>query len=446
MHRLLPFLRIALITVLAIAAPRASEAQDLQYENLSGAFNAVFNHILTDAFQLSPGEHADHFVPASLRASNELTPALNSLLASNVASFPLSSSVAGITFDFSTGAPVRVVESLGPIFAESGQTVGERKITFSFNATYLSLDNFRSMNLDDLEFSFLHEDVGTPGLGDELSELDVVRVKPGLDANATIFAFSATYGVTSNLDIGIAVPFVNVDLQGTAEASIESYTLPVGGASLHFFGGTPLDPVLFDEVPYQRSAAGIGDIAIRFKYRVPSGAPGGVAAIVDFRLPTGDEAEFIGTGSMTSRILLVGSRRVGMFTPHVNLGYDYRGADLDSDEIEFAIGFDQQLTRDVTFAIDLLGEIDLNDQEAIRLLPGSESITYTDGVSGAVVTRDVPLSNAPDQMYDHTLRTSIGFRAAPTERLQFLANVLISLIDSGLYSNVTPTVGFSVLL
>ena len=45
-------------------------------------------------------------------------------IGSSLSNFPLSSTVSGLTFDFSTGAPVATTASLGPIFAERAQTIG----------------------------------------------------------------------------------------------------------------------------------------------------------------------------------------------------------------------------------------------------------------------------------------------------------------------------------
>jgi hypothetical protein len=36
---------------------------------------------------------------------------------------------------------------------------------------------------------------------------------------------------------------------------------------------------------------------------------------------------------------------------------------------------------------------------------------------------------------------SFGFRAAPSDRIMFLGNVLLSLNDGGLRSSVAPTIG-----
>jgi hypothetical protein len=53
---------------------------------LNQTFDNLFNTFLVDRFQLDElGFHADHFRPAAAQASEALTPALNSLNASNIA-------------------------------------------------------------------------------------------------------------------------------------------------------------------------------------------------------------------------------------------------------------------------------------------------------------------------------------------------------------------------
>lgn len=425
------------------------------HAQLDETLQTVFDQILRENFELSPGPHANHFLPAADIASQALTPALNNLIASNVSSFPLSSTIAGVTFDFSTGQPLSISESQGPIFAEIGETLGRDKLMISTNATYLSLNRLRGMPLDEVSFTFTHEDTGAPGLGDDPNESDVVNVTLGLDVDATIFSFAATYGITSNFDVGIAVPIVTLALRGTARAVVDSYTLFVqdqfGGGARHFFDGDSQNPVLTDEVAYEETATGLGDIALRFKYRVPVGRALSTAALLDVRLPTGDQNNFLGTGSENIRFLLVGSRRMGSFTPHVNAGYSYRGANYDSDEIELIVGFDQKIGGGLTFALDVLSNIDLQSGEAIRFYDPAAGPTTTIRAqspapplgTGAQADRVVNVSNIPDRDYDSRVDAAAGFRFAPSDRFQLLGNILVPLQDGGLRSNVVPTLGVS---
>lgn len=428
---------LRLLVLLLFCLPASASAQQL-----NETFDLVFDSFLQRGFSLSPGEHGSHFLPASQEAAGQLTPALNSLIASNVSSFPLSSTVAGVTFDFSSGQPISVRESLGPIFAETAETLGDSKLVAGFNATYLSMDQLRGIPLDNMRFTFLHEDVGDPGLGDSENESDIVDIFLNLDVNASIFALFATYGVTPNFDVGIALPFVTVDMSGDARAVVNSFTLGALGQANHHFGNDPLTPVLVSDTTYESSATGIGDLALRFKFRFPSNSDFRTAALIDVRVPTGDANDFLGTGSVSARALLVGSRRIGTFTPHINIGYDYRGADLDSDEIEVVIGFDQQVLPGLTFAADFLGEFDVSANE-IDLLPGTATII--DQSKGARNTRVIERSNVPDFDRDNMLNASVGFRFAPSDQFQLLANTLIPLQSGGLRSNISPTVGFSIV-
>jgi len=407
---------------------------------LSNTFDGVFDATLREGFQLSPGAHANHFLPAAEEANAALTPALNSLIAGNIASFPLSSSVAGITFDFSTGQPVPIQGSLGPIFAENAETLGGGRLVVGFSATHLSLDSFRGIPLEAMRFTFLHEDVGPPGLGDSPNENDIVDITLGLDASANIFALFARYGITSNLDVSLAIPFVDVHLQGAALAVVQSFTIALGNAN-HFFDGTSTSPILQKETPYDESASGIGNIAVQLKYQLPLKATYNAGLLVDVRIPTGDEDNFLGTGSASARGLLLVSRKFGDFTPHVNVGYNYRGADFDSDEFEFIVGFDQKLLDGMTFALDFLGGFDLNTDEAIRLLPGSVTITEQVPNTSVRAERFIARSNVPDQDHDHTINAAIGLRIAPSEKFQLLGNLLVPLQSDGLRSAVAPTIG-----
>ena len=420
------------LLVLTVSAVPAQSQLNQQLDNL-------FDDFLREGFVRSPGEHGEHFIPSANLASDELTPALNNLISGNVASFPLTSTVAGVTFDPVTGQTL--TSSLGPIFTEPVETVGAGNISIGLSATYLSLNQFRGLPTDQMRFTFLHQDVAEPGLGDSSNESDVVDLFLDLDVDASIVAVFATFGLSRNLDLSVAVPFVNVGMKGNARARVNSATILLGGNANHSFGGDSLNPVLQRVIPYDVSAGGVGDLAVRLKYRfTDEKSANGVAALLDVRLPTGDSDDFLGTGNFTARTLLIGSARMGEFTPHVNLGFDYRNSDFDSDEFEVAIGFDQVIFTNWVFALEFLGEFDLDSAETIEIFPGTETIHGR-------IENIVDLSNIPERRNDHRMDTSIGFRYAPvlkqSVQIQILANLIVPLQDGGLRSGVAPTFGFS---
>lgn len=407
---------------------------------LDQVFNRVFDKVLKDDLQLSPGNHAQHYFPAAETANETLTPGLNALIASNIASFPLTSTVAGVTFDFSTGQPVSITESLGPIFAETAETLGKGKLNLSFNYSYLSLDQLRGIDTQDIGFTFTHEDVNGNGvLGDIAFEADYMDFQLGLDVNAHLFALFATYGLTNNLDVNLALPFASVSMKGQSTAMLIG---PSSGVFHFFVGGTQNNPNVTDVVNYDESASGISDIAVRLKYSFLRGIGTNLAALLDVRLPTGKKEDFLGTGETNIKLSFIGSRKFDRFTPHLNLGYERRPAELDNDKVELIAGFDQKMAEGLTLAVDFLGRFDVGD-EAINFFD-KENETILEQQGPLVIRRELPLTNVPRSDKDNTFDASLGFRYAPSERVSFLGNVLVPMNDSGLRSKVAPTLGLTV--
>jgi len=414
------------------------------YAQLDKVFNRVFDQVLREDLKLSPGVHARHYFDAAASADMVLTPGLNALIAGNVSSFPLTSTIAGVTYDFSTGRPVPITESLGPIFAETAETLGKSKLNLGFEYTYLNLNKFRGLDTKDIRFTFAHEDVLKDGkpLGDDPFELDLIDVNLGLDASASIFAFFLTFGVLNNFDVGVAVPVVNVGLSGEAQAVIRG---PSSGIFHSFAGGTARNPNVLVREAYDESATGLGDIALRLKYSLVRGPEINLGWLVDVRLPTGKKEDFLGTGETNVKIALIASRKIAQFTPHLNLGYDRRPGALDSDELEFIAGFDQKMAEGLTLAVDFLGEIDVTNDDDISFFP-EETLTIVEKQPGLNLTinRLEDLTNIPQRGDDNTLSASFGVRVAPSENVLFLGNILVPMNDGGLRSSVAPTLGVTV--
>ena len=402
---------------------------------------------LNDAFRLGAEEIG--FV---------LPPNLNRLIANNVSSFPLSSTSAGINYVFKPGTsePIRTADSYGPIFAETGRTLGKGKVNFGMNYNFLNLNKIRGIKTKDIRFTFVHRDVGKPGLGDSEIEGDLVDVFLDMNTAANIFAFYTTVGITDNLDIGVALPIINLTISGEAEASVQSNTFLIFGQAAYHFGGESGgfdDPFLTFYQPYSASAFGIGDLALRLKYALPNDSGVDVAALIDARLPTGNKHNFMSTGKTNIRLIGIVSKKFGDFTPHLNAGYDYRRGYSDSNEAEFAIGFDQKLVKGLTFALDFLGEIDLIKKDALIFdyysgqIVISDLIRQEDDSGNAIIgtrVRIIEQTNIPSRDNDNVLSTAVGFRYAPSPKFVLLGNVLLPLNDGGLRSDVAYTFGFSI--
>lgn len=411
------------------------------YAQLNRVFEELFKKVLDEDLIKTGDGHGTHFRNAAADANRDLTPALNSLIASNISSFPLASTIAGVTYDWSTGRPVPITGSLGPIFAETAETLGKGRLNAGFEFSHLNLNRFRGIPTRDIRFTFTHRDTLQAGLGDDRFELDLIDLNLDLDVDANIYAFFATFGVTNSFDVGVAIPYVNVTLKGTAQALIRG---PFSGRSHTFVGGTTTNPSVVDRVPYDKNASGVGDIALRLKYSFVRGVDLNLGALLDVRLPTGNKEKFIGTGEASTKLSLIASRKIAQFTPHLNLGYDRRTAKQDSDELEFIAGLDQKLAEGVTLAVDFLGEIDVNSDEAIKF-SSQETVTLVDKlVTNVTINRPEDLTSIPQRTNDNTLNASMGIRIAPSEKVLLLGNVLIPMNDGGLRSSVAPTLGVTV--
>jgi len=434
-------------------APNQLDAQiEAEFKNLVDKF---LREDISGPDALDSNNHGEHFIPAADKAQVSLVDALNRLVASNISSFPLNSTTAGVSFDFSTGQPVSIRESLGPIFAETGKTLGKGKMNFGFNYTLLNFSKLRGLDTREINFNFYHQDVVEDGnvLGDSPNESDVMNVNLDLNLDANIFVFYLTAGITENLDISVALPLVSLTLSGNPTATFSSFTLASGGTANHNFGFEEdgVSPILTSSYTYdKRPITGIGDVAVRLKYSfLQEGLNFG--ALLDARLPTGSKENSLGTGETNIRLLALFSKKINDFTPHLNVGYDYRGDEFDSNEFEFALGFDQKITSGLTFAFDVLGEIDTDVSDALTTTSNTTTITdfnprrYLEGEKQWESTRILSDSNIPD-IKDHIINAAFGLRFAPSDRLQVLGNILVPLNDGGLRPDFAMTFGLSLSL
>jgi hypothetical protein len=157
----------------------------------------------------------------------------NTQMATQFSTFPLGSSTGGLTyvFDESIGTFRRGSASFGPLFAERALTIGRRKLSAGFNYQHTSYDTFEGQNLKDgpIKFYLRHQDcchfadatdptsftltplTGTDHLNPPFKG-DIIEAALSLQATTHTTAAFVNYGVTDRWDIGLAVPFVSVNL------------------------------------------------------------------------------------------------------------------------------------------------------------------------------------------------------------------------------------------
>jgi hypothetical protein len=224
----------------------------------------------------------------------------------------------------------------------------------------------------------------------------------------------ANYGITDQVDIGVAVPIVRVRMETQLDSRIA-----VGSQN---FGN------VIPGTPVSGEASGIGDIILRGKYNFLKRTGGGLAALVDWRVPTGDEEDFLGVGGSQLKLQLAGSTAVGRIAPHVNVGFTISGesdvaADpstyilAPSDEFNFAGGVDIAVHDRMTVVGDIVGR-HFRDTPRLELTPTS----FNPGLQQLTLGT----SNL------NNLLGSAGIKFNPRGPSLITFNVLFPLNDAGL--------------
>jgi hypothetical protein len=380
-----------------------------------------------------PDEHGAHFLPAIGQGQNNLIGFVGNAVGVTVSNVPISAATSGAIWGRSAaGLPMRTATSAGPIFAERAQTLGRGHVLFGVNVSNFDFTTIRGTPLSDLVFDFTHQDTGDDNdLGSPLFEDDVLEVRTDLNVNLFAATGLITYGLLDAVDIGVAVPLVHTSIDGTSFAQM----IPADPTVFHHFG-TPANPSLTAQTTVNNSASGIGDVAARVKVQVAEGNRVGAALMGEVRFPTGKEEDLLGSGEYAARGVGILSARYGNFTPHANVGYLYRGGELQNDAVLATVGFDHLLAKWATFAADVISELQVGASKSRQPDP----VVLNTPVGGASSTRTVTVSNIPDRPDDVVLG-SFGFKFNSANGVVVVTNALLPIHRGYLQPDVAWTLG-----
>jgi hypothetical protein len=383
--------------------------------------------------------HGNHFVPAAVASNGTIISFLTNSIGSNVANVPVSATSGGTTFSFQGGVPTRTSTSAGPIFGERAQTLGRGRVLAGLSRTGVRFKTLRGVDLDHLRFTFTHANSDFPGcdsiaggdcslLGVPTLENETIDLNLALDIDLTVTGFLLTYGVTDRVDIGVALPLVSVSLNGTSNAQVNPFGPP---PAVHFFGGTPDNPILTASRSVEGSTTGLGDVDGRVKINLRRAEPLSVAVLGDVRFPTGSESNLLGSGAFAARGLAILSARFGNFSPHANVGYLYRGGQFETDAVLATAGFDHLLAPWATLAIDVISQLQVG--ESPLQVPGPVEIQ-------APYHRTIIPTVIPDTR-DDIVDGSVGVKLTAAPGLTVVGNSEWSLNHGGLRPDVIWTAG-----
>jgi Putative MetA-pathway of phenol degradation len=422
-----------LALVLAVVTPRALFAQ-------ATPLSEILVQLIQAEVRLAPpppgtpfASHEAHFLPGE---DQVLTPFLfNQAIVSQLSSYPIGSAAGGFTytFDAALGTYSRSSKTFGPSFLERALTIGKGRLNLGASYQHASFSSFEDKDIEggDIRFYLTHQPVG--GF---FFEGDLVETALDMNLETDTFALLANYGLTDKFDVGVALPIVHVSLDASINATV--LRLATLDTPIHVFPGGGSTGTFSDS----GSATGIGDILLRGKYHFLSRGGGGLAAAVDLRLPTGDEANLLGTGATQAKFFLIGSSATNRFSPHFNIGYTVSGESSNTlfnvtDEFNWGGGTEIELSPRVTLNVDFIGR-QLVDSG--RLVDEQQTFNWMTaaGVSGSNTFTQFALREGSLNL----VTSAVGVKFNPARNMLISANVLFPMTSQGLRSNPVPVISF----
>jgi len=438
--RAFPF---GLFLAVLLAAPLRAQTLEDQFNHLF-IFGEGDDPLFLGGSASSPNPaisvHGSHFIPAAVEGNATLISFLTGSVSSSVSNIPVSASSGGETFRFEGATPVRTSISAGPIYAERAQTLGRGRLFMNLSRTGLHYETLRGVPLDNIQLVFTHANVDFDGcdqiVGGDCTlygvpelENETIDFALNLDMDVNVTSFLLTYGVTNRIDFGVVIPFVSTALTGTSTATI----IPFGSGAepAHFFAGTPEDPVFTATRFVQGDASGLGDVSARVKVNLREASPVSVAVLAEGRFPTGSEEDLRGSGDVALRGLAIVSARFDTFSPHANIGYQYRGGELDPDVFLITAGFDQLLAPWATLAADVISEFTVGSTE----IPVPQSVTLESPFRRTIRTSSIP------ERRDDIVGASFGMKLTIPKAVTFVGNGVFPLNRGGMRADVLWSAG-----
>ena len=360
--------------------------------------------------------------------SRPVAQAIGLTTALEIATAPFGASSGGFVFklDPATGLLARTATTFGPSFAARAITSGEGQVSVGANFRSTTYDKLGDFSLDQLQV----------GKTNAASPRVAQTGTANLALRSRTVILSGAVGVTENLDIGGSVPMVSIKLDGTT-------TLRNGeGVVTRLAEGGGV-------------ASGIGDVSALAKYRLHKFGTGlidagGLAVVVNMRLPTGKRDNLLGLGINRTLASFVASGKVGRLQPHANAGYEWwsKGITLVADaargtkvtvrhQVQYAAGVELEATPKLTVLLDFLGQ-------HIRGAGQVGYVTDTVGVNSLGITSFESLVALSDGIQKLTLVP--GLKMNLKGKLLLSLNALMTLKNNGLHATVTPVVGIDLTL
>ncbi len=277
MNRFLTSAALVAVLVLAPCHPLAAQ----------GTVNDVVSFLVTNQAV------ATDDLPKDRAAAEAARDAIAKSLLLDLTSVPLATASSGFLYRLNPelGTVERATDSFGGFFVERALTPGNGHASFGVSTSTTSFDRFDGRSLRDGALVAIANQ-----FRDEKAPFDTESLI--LHIRSSVMTLFGSVGVGSRVEIGAAVPLVQLTLDGQR---IENYR----GTTLIQASGNA-------------TASGLADLALRGKVNLLAVRTGGVAVAGEVRLPTGDANNLLGAGKTSLRLMGIGSLERGSFALHGN--------------------------------------------------------------------------------------------------------------------------------
>jgi hypothetical protein len=358
----------------------------------------------------------------------------DSAVATQVSQLPLATAAAGEITVLDQQKIPHTVYDLGPILTDRARTIGKKKFFLGFTASQYVFTNIDGISFGSLEFGFQSTAANSPG--------NPISTTFTTERNRLFFRLNqfigiGTAGLGSKTDVSVIVPSERLSL-GTGTYDSLSY-IQSGSSSV------ATGPILNPDTSNAGTASGVGDLTFNVKRELWVGERATFSGAMNFRVPTGDKLNFLGSGAWGFDPYLIFSYQ-GKLSPHAKIGYQWNtSTDLNNPSgqpgadrplpggVNFDVGAEWAVATKFTLAGDLLGNQYLNSP---TIFISHTNVATTGGT--------VQLGSSVTQNSSYTISNlSTGVKFKPLGNLVLSGNVLFQLNNTGLRSRPTPLLGIS---
>ena len=316
-----------------------------------------------------------------------------------LATFPITTAAGGFSyrFDPALGTLQRVSQGFGPFLVDRAATVGggHASVSLTYRSSVFTTLDGRNLR----EGAFV---TSANKFRDESEAFDVDRLT--LDMRTDTVTFLATFGITNRIDVGVAVPFVRLVIDGERSNTYRGTTRV--------------------QAQGRAESIGLADMPIRAKILLFDSVPARMAAAVDVQLPTGDPANLRGSGRTSVKSAVLASAGSGDVEVHANAGV-------------ITGGLARQTFGGAAVTTSLGSAVTLSAEGLVRRVDGPGGIREVAEphplFAGVNTTRLLPA-------YDGTLTATLVAGVRWNVSNTWLVNVytLVPLTDTGLNARSTP--------